>query len=117
MATTATIRILRAPLPATQALAISAMSNMLNGAAVLLAASLSLSAFTAHNCKSVPSTTTARATSLAAGTIALIVAIVASGPHSVVGLYFAVSVAALNGVAWFGWARHSSTAQGRQDPA
>lgn len=79
MATTATIRILRAPLPATQALAISAMSNMLNGAAVLLAASLSLSAFTAHNCKSVPSTTTARATSLAAGTIALIVAIVASG--------------------------------------
>ena len=117
MATIATICILLAPLHATQALAISAMSNMLNGAAVLLAASLSLSAFICSRLQSVPSTTRARATCLAAGTIAIIVAIVASGSQSVVGLYFAVFVAALNGVAWFAWARHFSTARGRQDPA
>ena len=38
----------------------------------------------------------------------MIVAIFASGAHSMVGLYFAVAVAALNGIVWFLWGRAPS---------
>jgi len=117
MATIGTICVLLAPLPQVQEVAVAAMTNMLNGAAVLLAASLVVSAVICSGLESASFATKARATSLAAGTIAVIVAIVASGTHSVIGLYFGVCVATLNGVAWFTWARHSSTARGRQDPA
>ena len=105
MAAIATTCIILAPLPSAQEAAVAAMTNLLNGATVLLAASLTLCAFLCWTLEGVSSATTARSTSLAAGTIALIVAIVASGTHSVVGLYFAVTVAGLNGVAWFVWAR------------
>ncbi len=104
MATIGTICVLLAPLPGVQELAISAMTNMLNGAAVLLAASLCLSAFICSTLEGVSCGTKTCAISLAVGTIAIIVAIVASGTQSVVGLYFGVAVAALNGVAWFRWA-------------
>jgi hypothetical protein len=117
MATIGTICILLAPLPTVQEVAISAMTNMLNGATVLLAASLCVSAFICSRLESVSLRTTACATSLAAGTIAIIVAIVASGTQSVVGLYFAVAVAALNAVAWFLWARMPWTAGRRRSPA
>ncbi len=42
---------------------------------------------------------------LAVVTIAMIVAILASGSQSMIGLSFAVVVAVLNGIIWFGWAR------------
>jgi len=35
----------------------------------------------------------------------MIVAILASGSQSMIGLSFAVVVAVLNGIIWFGWAR------------
>ena len=117
MATIGLACILLAPLPWAQEVAIAAMTNMLNGAAVLLAASLCISAFICTRLESLPFGTKACATSLAAGTIAIIVAIVASGTQSVVGLYFGVSVAAFNAVAWFLWAKMPWTAGRRRSPA
>jgi hypothetical protein len=117
MATIGTICVLLAPLAPAQEVALSAMTNMLNGATLLLAASLCVSAFTCSRLENVSTGTTACATSLAAGTIAIIVAIVASGTHSVIGLYFAVSVAAVNAVAWFIWAKMPWTGGTRQSPA
>jgi hypothetical protein len=117
MATIGTLCVLLAPLPRAQEAAISVMTNLLNGAALLLAASLCVSAFICSRLESASFGTRARATSLAAGTIAIIVAIVASGTQSVIGLYFAVSVAAFNAVAWFLWARMPWAAGSRRSPA
>ena len=39
----------------------------------------------------------------------MIIAILASGTQSVIGLYFAVAVAVLNGVAWWGWGKFNAS--------
>ena len=41
----------------------------------------------------------------------MIIAILASGTQSVVGLYFAVAVAVLNGVAWLVWGKSTAGAR------
>ena len=108
LASAATIAIAVALIPAVQGAAINIMTNMLNGALVILAVSLSLSAVVSWRVNRAARSTNILPTALAAATIAMIVAILASGAHSMVGLYFAVAVAALNGVVWFLWGRASS---------
>jgi hypothetical protein len=44
--------------------------------------------------------------------IAMIATILASGSHTVIGLYVAVAVAVFNGIAWFLWA--GTAASGRR---
>jgi membrane-associated HD superfamily phosphohydrolase len=108
LASAATISIAVALIPAVQGAAIGIMTNMLNGALVILALSLSLSAFVSWRVNRAARSTNILPTALAAATIAMIVAIFASGAHSMVGLYFAVAVAGLNGIVWFLWGRASS---------
>jgi membrane-associated HD superfamily phosphohydrolase len=108
LASAATISIVVALIPAVQGAAISIMTNLLNGALVILALSLSLSAFVSWRVNRAARSTNILPTALAAATIAMIVAIFASGAHSMVGLYFAVAVAALNGIVWFLWGRAPS---------
>ena len=113
LASAATISIVVALIPAVQGAAISIMTNMLNGALVILALSLSLSAFVSWRVNRAARSTNILPTALAAATIAMIVAIFASGANSIVGLYFAVAVAALNGVVWFLWGRAASVDERR----
>ena len=108
LASAATIAIAVALIPAVQGAAINIMTNLLNGALVILAVSLSLSAFLSWRVNRAARSTKLLPTALAAATIAMIVAIIASGAHSMVGLYFAVAVAALNGIVWFLWGRAPS---------
>lgn len=108
LASAATISIGMALIPAVQGVAISAMTNMLNGGLVILALSLSLSAFVNWRVHRAARSSRNLSTALALATIAMIVAIFASGGQSMAGLYFAVAVAALNGVVWLLWGRASS---------
>jgi hypothetical protein len=109
LAGAATISIVAAVFPSIQAAAVSLMTNLLNGALLILAISVSLSAFLAWRVNRAPRSTRILVSALAAATIAMIVAILASGSQSVIGLYVAVAVAALNGIVWFIWARASAT--------
>jgi membrane-associated HD superfamily phosphohydrolase len=110
LASAATISIAVALIPVVQGVAISLMTNLLNGALVILALSLSLSAVVSWRVNRAARSTSILTTALASATIAMIVAIFANGAHSMVGLYFAVAVAALNGVVWVLWGRASSAA-------
>jgi hypothetical protein len=114
LATAATVCIALAPIPALQAVAITVMTNLLNGAAVILAVSLTLSAIACWRIRHTAGRVAAFPAALAVVTIAMIVAILASGSQSMIGLSFAVVVAVLNGLIWFGWARAISGTLGRQ---
>ena len=105
LATAATVCIALAPVPVLQSVAITVMTNLLNGATVILAVSLSLSAVACWRLRRTVGWVAAFPIALAALTIAMIMAILASGSQSMIGLVFAVVVAVLNGIAWFGWAR------------
>ena len=113
LASAATIAIVAAVFPSIQAPAISLMTNLLNGAMLILALSVSLSAFLAWRVNRAPRSTSILVTGLAVATIAMIAAILASGSQSVIGLYAAVAVAAGSGVVWFVWARTSATGRRR----
>jgi hypothetical protein len=105
LAAAAVVCIALAPIAALQPLAITAMTNLLNGAVVILAGSLTLSAVACWPIRRSAGNIAALPAALAAVTIAMIVAILASGNQSKIGLYFAVVVALLNGIIWFGWGR------------
>jgi membrane-associated HD superfamily phosphohydrolase len=108
LASAATISIGMALIPAVQGVAISIMTNTLNGGLVILALSLSFSAFVSWRANRASRSSRILSTALALATIAMIVAIFASGAHSMAGLYFAVAVAALNGIVWSLWGRASA---------
>ena len=114
LATAATVCIALAPIPALQAVAITAMTNLLNGAAVSLAVSLTLSAIACWQIRRRAGRVAAFPAALAVVTIAMIVAILASSSQSMISLSFAVVVAVLNGLIWFGWAKAISGTLGRQ---
>lgn len=110
LAIAATISIVAAAvLPGLQVVALGLMTNTLNAALLILAISVCLSAFLSWRLNRAPRSTSILVTAVAAATIAMIAAIVASGSYSLVGLYGAVSVAVFNGVAWFLWARATAT--------
>ena len=113
LATAATVCIALAPIAALQPVAITVMTNLLNGAAVILAVSLTLSAVACWRIRRTVGRVAAFPAALAVVTIAMIVAILASGSQSMIGLSFAVVVAVLNGVIWFGWARAIGGTLGR----
>jgi hypothetical protein len=113
LASAATIAIVVAVIPSIQAPAVSLMTNLLNGALLILALSVSLSAFVAWRVNRGPRSTSILVTALAVATIAMIAAILASGSQSVIGLYAAVAVAAGSAVVWFVWARASATGRRR----
>jgi hypothetical protein len=112
LAIAASLAIVAAVVPSVQVVALGLMTNLLNGALLILALSVSLSAFLSWRVNRVPRSTTIRATAVAVATIAMIAAILASGTHTVIGLYVAVAVAAFNGIVWFLWAR--TAASGRR---
>jgi hypothetical protein len=114
LATAATVCIALAPIPALQPVAITVMTNLLNGAAVSLAVSLTLSAIACWQIRGTAGRVAAFPAALAVVTIAMIVAILASSSQSMISLSFAVVVAVLNGIIWFGWARAISGTLGRQ---
>jgi hypothetical protein len=116
LASAATVCIAVAPLPAVQSIAITVMTNLMNAAMVLLAGSLTLAAIVSRRRNSGLSLLTALPTCLAAVTIGMIVAIFASRTHSVVGLFFAVAVAILSGVAWLLWGRALAAAVRQNGP-
>ena len=105
LATAASLSILAAVVPSVQGVALGLMTNLLNGALLILAVSVSLSAFLSWRVNLAPRSTSIRVTAVAVATIAMIAAILASGSHTMIGLYVAVAVAALNGIVWFLWAR------------
>jgi hypothetical protein len=105
LATAASLSILAAVVPSVQVVALGLMTNLLNGALLILAFSVSLSAFLSWRVNLAPRSTSVRVTAVAVATIAIIAAILASGSHTVIGLYVAVAVAAFNGIVWFLWAR------------
>ena len=109
LAAAATVTIAVALIPAAQSLALTLMTNLLNAATVILAASLIVSTVASWRGRHSASRSVALPGALAAATVAMIIAILASGTQSVVGLYFAVAVAVLNGVAWW-WCGRSSSA-------
>ena len=111
LAAAATVSIAVALIPAAQPLALTLMTNLLNAATVILAPSLILSAVVSWRARPSARRSVAFPVALAATTVAMIIAILASGTQSVVGLYFAVAVAVLNGVAWFVWGK-STAARG-----
>ena len=104
LATAASLSIVVAVVPSVQVVALGLMTNLLNGALLMLAVSVSLSAFLSWRVNLAPRSTSIRVTAVAVATIAMIAAILASGTHTMIGLYVAVAVAALNGIAWFLWA-------------
>jgi hypothetical protein len=103
LATGAVVCIACAPLPLVQSIALTAMTNLLNAALVVLASSLTLAAVLSRRADGGSSMVKTMTTGLAAVTIAMLVGIMASGTQSVAGLYFAVAVAVLSGVAWLTW--------------
>jgi hypothetical protein len=105
LAAAASLAVVAAVLPSVQVVALGLMTNLLNGALLILAVSVSLSAFLSWRVNSVPRSTSIRVTAVAAATIAMIAAILASGTHTMIGLYVAVAVAVFSGIAWFLWAR------------
>jgi len=107
LATGATIAIVAAVFPSLQGMAIGLMTNLLNGALLILALSVSLSTFLSWRVNRAPRSTSILITAVAAATIAMIAAIFASGSHSMIGLYVAAAVAVFNGIVWFIWARAS----------
>ena len=111
LAAAATVSIAVALIPAAQPLALTLMTNLLNAATVILAASLILSAVVSWRARHSAGRSVAFPVALAAATVAMIIAILASGTQSVIGLYFAVAVAVLNGVAWWWWGK-STAARG-----
>ncbi len=113
LATAASLAIVAAVVPSVQVVALGLMTNLLNGALLMLAVSVSLSAFLSWRVNRVPRSTSIRVTAVAVATIAMIAAILASGSHTMIGLYVAVAVAAFNGIVWFVWARASATGRRR----
>ena len=111
LAAAATVSIAVALIPAAQPLALTLMTNLLNAATVILAASLILSVVVSWRARHSAGPSVGFPVALAAATVAMIIAILASGTQSVVGLYFAVAVAILNGVAWWWWGK-STAAKG-----
>jgi hypothetical protein len=109
LATAAAISIVAAVFPGFQGVAIGLMTNMLNGALLILALSVSLSAFISWRVNRASRSTSLVVTAVAVATSAMIAAIFASGSHSVIGLYVAVAVAAVNGTVWLIWARASAS--------
>lgn len=105
LAGAATIAILAALVPALQGLALGFMTNLLNGALLVLALSLSVSAFISWRVARVPRSTSILVSAAAVATVAMITAILTSGSSSVLGLYAAVAVAALNAGVWLIWGR------------
>ena len=110
-ATAATIATVAALIPAVQGVALTLMTGLLNGALVVLALHLGLCAFLSWRGRTASRLTRMPVTAAAAATVAMIVATLASGSDSVVGLYVAVAVALLNGAAWFIWGK--AAANGR----
>ena len=113
LATAASLAIVAAVFPSVQVVALGLMTNLLNGALLMLAVSVSLSAFLSWRVNRAPQSTSIRVTAVAVATIAMIAAILASGSHTVIGLYVAVAVAALNGIVWFLWARAAASGRRR----
>jgi hypothetical protein len=113
LATTATVCIVLAPIPVLQPAAITLMTNFLNGAAVILAASLTLSAVACWRTRGTVGRVVIFPIALAVLTVAMIGAILASGSQSMVGLVFAAVVAVLSGVGWFGWGKAVGGSLGR----
>ncbi|MDQ0736418.1 hypothetical protein [Arthrobacter agilis] len=113
LATVATISIVTALLPGFQGLAIGLMTSTLNGALLVLALSVCLSAFLGWRLDHAPRSTNILLTAVAVATIAMIAVIVAGGSDSVVSLFVAVAVAVLNGIVWCGWGRSSTTRRHR----
>ena len=113
LATAATVCIVLASIPVLQPAAITLMTNLLNGAALILAASLTLSAVACWRTRSTVGRVVIFPIALAVLTIAMIGAILASGSQSMVGLVFAVVVAVLSGVVWFGWGKAVGGSVGR----
>jgi hypothetical protein len=107
LAAAATITIVAAVVPSLQVVALGVMTMLLNAAMLILALSLSLSAFLSWRVHRVARPTSTLVTIVAAATIAMIAAISASGSGSAIGLYVAVAVAVLNAVVWFSWGRSS----------
>jgi hypothetical protein len=105
LATAASIAIVAAVFPSLQVVAVGLMTNLLNGALLILALSVSLSAFLSWRVNRATRTTSILVTAVAVATIAMIAAILASGSHSVIGLYVATAAAVSNGIVWFLWAR------------
>jgi hypothetical protein len=110
LATAAAISIIAAVIPSIQGLALAAMTNLLNAALLILALSVSVSAFLSWRVNRAPRSTSIRVTAVAVATIAMIAAILASGSHTMIGLYLAVTVAVFNGIVWFLWAKAAATA-------
>jgi hypothetical protein len=113
LAAAASISVVAAVLPSIQGVALGLMTNLLNAALLILAVSVCLSALLSWRVNRVPRSTSVRVTALAAATIAMIAAILASGSHTVIGLYVAVAVAIFNGFVWFLWARVPATGRRR----
>jgi hypothetical protein len=113
LAAAACISIVAAVLPSVQGVALALMTNLLNAALLILALSVSLSAFLSWRVHRVPRSTGIRVTAVAVATIAMIAAILASGTHTMIGLYAAVAVAICNGIVWFLWARASAVGHPR----
>jgi hypothetical protein len=107
LATAATISIVAtAVFPGVQGVTIGLMTNTLNAALLVLATSVVLAAFLGWRIRA-PRRTGILVTAIAAATIAMIAATLASASHSVIGLYAAVAVAIINGIVWLTWARAS----------
>ncbi len=113
LATAASVAIVAAVVPSVQVVALGLMTNLLNGALLLLAVSASLSAFLSWRVNRAPRSRSIRVTAVAVAPIAMIAAILGSGSHTVIGLYVAVAVAVLNGIVWFLWARAAGAAPRR----
>ncbi len=117
LAAAATLAIAVALIPAVQAPALGLMTNLLNAATVVLAASLIFAVVVSWRARHSITRSVALPAALALATVAMITAILASGTQSAIGLYFAVAVAVLNGVAWAWWGRSvavSSKTHGEQ---
>lgn len=113
LAMAASIAVVVAIVPSVQVVALGLVTNLLNGALLLLAVSVSLSTFLSWRVNRAPRSTGIRVTAVAVATIAMIAAILASGSHTVIGLYVAVAVAVLNGIVWFFWARAAAVGRRR----
>jgi hypothetical protein len=113
LATAATIFIVAtAVFPGVQGVAIAVMTNTLNAALLVLATSVVLAAFLSRRIRALRRTGIL-VTAIAAATIAMIAATLASASHSMIGLYAAVAVAIINGIVWLVWARESGIGRRR----
>jgi len=116
LAAGAMISLVAAVLSGSQGVAIGLMTSLLNGALLILALSVSLSALLSWRVDRTARSTSIRVTAVAVATMTMIAAILTSGSHTMFGLYLAVAVAAFNGIVWFVWARASAMRRRRQDP-